>query len=183
MMSQDSLIAFILQTFFSFIAIMNPIGNTPIFLSLVSHLPEPERIRVARTGIISAFIIVSICILGGSIIFRLFRITLPAFRIAGGIILFAIAYNLLKARKSHHHHPTKEEHPWLFEEVEEDPESVAVTPLGTPILAGPGTITNALSLTGNKSDLSVIFIVIATFALVCLITYKCFIYEENLPKV
>ena len=128
MMSQDSLIAFILQTFFSFIAIMNPIGNTPIFLSLVSHLSEPERIKVARTGII-------------------------------------------------------EEYPWLFEEVEDDPESVALTPLGTSILVGPGTITTTLSLTGNKSDFSVIFIVIATFALVCLITYKCFIYEENLPKV
>ncbi|MBO8143243.1 MAG: MarC family protein [Thermodesulfobacterium sp.] len=122
-MSQDSLIAFVLQTFFSFIAIMNPIGNTPIFLSLVSHLSEPERIKVARTGII-------------------------------------------------------EEHPWLFEEVEDDPESVAFTPLGTPILAGPGTITSALSLTVNKSDLSVIFIVITTFALVCLITYICFIYEK-----
>ena len=127
MMSQDSLIAFVLQTFFSFIAIINPIGNTPIFLSLVSHLSEPERIKVARTGIV-------------------------------------------------------EEHPWLFEEVEDDPESVALTPLGTPILAGPGTITTALSLTGNKSDLSVIFIVIATFALVCLITYICFIYGEKLTK-
>ncbi len=146
---QENLIGFILQTFLSFLAIMNPIGNTPVFLSLVSYLSDSERLRVAKIGVISAFLIVVIFIFGGNIIFRIFGITLPAFRIAGGILLFGIAYNPLKARKPHHQHPTREEHPWLFEEVEEDPEDVAITPLGTPILAGPGTITTALSLVGK----------------------------------
>ncbi len=181
-MIEHNLIGLFLQTFLSFLAIMNPIGNTPVFLSLVSHLSYPERLRVARIGVISAFIIVVIFVLGGNLIFRLFGITLPAFRIAGGILLFGIAYNLLKARKTHHQHPTKEEHPWLFEEVEEDPEDVAITPLGTPILAGPGTITTALSLVGKKSDPFSIFVVIMVFGLVCLITYLCFVYGEGLTK-
>ncbi len=128
------------------------VGNTPIFLFFVSHLFESERIKVAKKSVFSAFIIVVICILGGHIIFKLFGITFSAFRIAGGILLFAIAYNLLRAKKTHYHHPTREEHPRLFEKLEEDPEDVAIAPLGIPIFADPGTITTALSLVGKKND-------------------------------
>jgi multiple antibiotic resistance protein len=179
---------FILQVFLSFIAIMNPIGNTPIFLSLVSHLPEAEHRKVALNGVLFAFGVVVVFTLGGNIIFRLFGITLPAFRIAGGILLFMIAYNLVRARRSHQHHPTEEEHPKLFkkeeeiEEIEEEAKDIAITPLGTPILAGPGTITTALSLVGKKSDFLSIFIVISIFGLVCLLTYFCFIYGELLTR-
>ena len=115
---------FILQVFLSFIAIMNPIGNTPIFLSLVSHLPEAEHRKVALNGVLFAFGVVVVFTLGGNIIFRLFGITLPAFRIAGGILLFMIAYNLVRARRSHQHHPTEEEHPKLFKKEEEIEEKI-----------------------------------------------------------
>ncbi len=175
---------FILQVFLSFIAIMNPVGNTPIFLSLVSHLPEEEHRRVALNGVLFAFGVVLVFTLGGNIIFRLFGITLPAFRIAGGILLFMIAYHLVRAKRSHQHHPTEEEHPIKqdLQELEEEAKDIAITPLGTPILAGPGTITTALSLVGKKSDFLSIFVVIFIFALVCLLTYLCFIYGELLTK-
>lgn len=156
-------------------AIMNPIGNTPIFLSLVEGFPEEEKIRIARTATLWAFFIVTVFTLGGNFIFRLFGITLPAFRIAGGILLFMIAYHLVRAKRSHQHHPTEEE-------TEESPEDIAVTPLATPILAGPGTITTALSLVGRKTDPLKILTVIGIFALVCLTTYFCFVYGENLMK-
>ncbi len=165
---------------------MNPIGNTPVFLSLVEFMPESEKIRIAKVSTISAFLIVLFFTIGGNIIFRLFGITLPAFRIAGGILVFMIAYNLVRARKSHQHHPTEEERPSLpssYEEYEEKgAEDVAITPLGTPILAGPGTITTALSLVGKKAQISNIIIVIAVFGLVCLMTYLCFIYGEYIEK-
>ncbi len=168
-------IGFILQSFFSFFAIMNPIGNTPIFLSLVSNIPESDHRKVAFTGVLTAFLIVLLFTVGGNLIFRFFGITLPAFRIAGGILVFMIARNLLKAKKSYQHHPTEEE-------IEEDIENIAITPLATPILAGPGTITTALSLVGKKSDLVTIVTVISVFGIVCLITYFCFIYGDLLTK-
>ncbi|OAQ21456.1 MarC family protein [Thermosulfurimonas dismutans] len=178
-----ALIGFILQVFLSFMAIMNPVGNTPIFLSLVNHLPEAERLRVARIAVLSAFVIVVAFTLGGNLLFRMFGITLPAFRIAGGILLFMIAYHLVRAKRSHQHHPTEEEHPRFSNTYEEEElEDVAITPLGTPILAGPGTITTALSLVGRKSDIFTIFIVLAVFGLVCLLTYLCFVYGEALVK-
>ncbi len=166
---------FLLQSTVSLMAIMNPIGNTPIFLSLVEGFPEEEKIRIARTATLWAFFIVTVFTLGGNFIFRLFGITLPAFRIAGGILLFMIAYHLVRAKRSHQHHPTEEE-------TEESPEDIAVTPLATPILAGPGTITTALSLVGRKTDPLKILTVIGIFALVCLTTYFCFVYGENLMK-
>ncbi len=180
-------LTFILQVFLSFIAIMNPIGNTPIFLSLVSNLPPSEHKKVAFNGVMFAFWVVAVFTVGGNLIFRLFGITLPAFRIGGGILLFMIAYNLVRARRSHQHHPTEEEHPGLFkkeeaQELEEEAKDIAITPLGTPILAGPGTITTALSLVGKKSDIISIAVVIGVFAVVCILTYVCFIYGELLTR-
>ncbi len=177
-----ALIGFVLQVFLGFLAIMNPLGNTPIFLSLVEHLPEDARPRVARTAVISAFIIVVLFTLGGNFIFRMFGITLPAFRIAGGILLFMIAYHLVRAKRSHQHHPTEEEQPETPSPYEEPAEDVAITPLGTPILAGPGTITTALSLVGRQTDPLKILIVLGVFGLICFTTYLCFIYGEVLVK-
>ncbi len=179
---EQGLLGFILQVFLSFMAIMNPIGNTPIFLSLVNHLPEKERLRVARTAVLTALVIVLIFTLGGNLIFRMFGITLPAFRIAGGILLFMIAYHLVRAKRSHQHHPTEEEHPPKGELYYEESEDVAITPLGTPILAGPGTITTALSLVGRKTEIVSIVLVLGIFALVCLLTYLCFVYAETMIK-
>jgi len=179
-------LSFPLECLFSFLAIMNPIGNTPVFLSLVNYMPESEKLRIAKVSVIFAFLVVFVFTIGGNIIFRIFGITLPAFRIAGGILVFMIAYNLVRARRSHQHHPTEEEHPSLpgsYEEYEErGAEDVAITPLGTPILAGPGTITTALSLVGKKADIFTIGTVIVVFACVCLLTYLCFIYGELIEK-
>ncbi len=169
-------IGFLLQAFLSLFAIMNPIGNIPIFLSLVSNYPEEKKVKVAKAATITAFLIVLLFTIGGNIIFRLFGITLPAFRIAGGILVFGIAYNLMKAKYSHHHHPREEEHP------ETEVEDVAITPLGTPILAGPGTITTALSLVGKEKSLVTPAVVLGIFALICIITFYCFKYSEALSK-
>ncbi|HFC97633.1 MAG TPA: NAAT family transporter [Thermosulfurimonas dismutans] len=166
--------AFVLQTAVSFLAIMNPIGNTPLFVSLVEDFTEEEKIRIARTATLWAFFIVTAFTLGGNLIFRLFGITLSAFRIAGGVLLFMIAYHLVRAKRSHQHHPTAEE--------AEEAEDIAITPLATPILAGPGTITTALSLVGRKTDPLKILTVILVFAVICLLTYLCFIYGEALTK-
>ena len=186
MILPDGTLTFILQVFLSFIAIMNPIGNTPIFLSLVSQLPPEEHKKVAFNGVVFAFGVIFVFTLCGNLIFRLFGITLPAFRIGGGILLFMIAYHLVRAKRSHQHHPTEEEHPGLFkesqEELDEEAKDIAITPLGTPILAGPGTITTALSLVGKKSDVFSILIVIGVFGVVCLLTYICFIYGEILTR-
>ncbi len=170
-------LGFVLKVLMGFLAIMNPIGNTPIFLGLVADLEEGERRVVARKAVVLAFFIVALFALGGNLIFRLFGITLPAFRIAGGILVFAIAYQLLHGRRSHQHHFSDKER-----ESMEELENIAITPLATPILAGPGTIATAMSFIGNNRSIGAIITVIVIFGLVCLATYVCFVYSELLMK-
>ena len=168
---------FAFNVLMGFLAIMNPVGNTPIFLGLVADLEEKERRMVARKAVSLAFVIVALFAIGGNLIFRLFGITLPAFRIAGGILVFAIAYQLLHGRKSHQHHFSEKE-----KESMEELENIAITPLATPILAGPGTIATAMSFVGGNRSLTVILLVVGIFGLVCLATYLCFVYGEVLTK-
>ncbi|MBA2848953.1 NAAT family transporter [Thermosulfuriphilus ammonigenes] len=167
------MVGFVLQVLMAFLAIMNPIGNTPIFLGLVEGLEEKAQREVARRAVTVAFFIVVLFALAGNVIFRLFGITLAAFRIAGGILVFLIAYHLLRGKRSRQHHPAAEERP------EDSSEDVAITPLGTPILAGPGTITTAMSYVGNHTDATKIGLVIAAFFVVCLLTYLSFLYAEK----
>jgi len=166
------MLAFVLQIFSGFLAIMNPIGNIPVFIGLVEGFDASVKKRVARKATLTAFFIGALFILTGNIIFRFFGITLPAFRIAGGILVFLIAHHLLRGKPSRQHHPGEEEH------EADDPDSLAITPLGTPILAGPGTITTAMSFVGSKQDLFDVFLVLGVFGVVCLLTYICFVYGE-----
>ncbi len=166
------MLPYILQIFSGFLAIMNPIGNVPVFIGLVEGFDENTKKRVAKKATLTAFFICSVFVVMGNLIFRFFGITLPAFRIAGGVLVFLIAYHLLRGKTSRQHHPGEEEH------EENDPESLAVTPLGTPILSGPGTITTAMSFVGARQHFLDIAIILSVFGVVCLLTYLCFVYGE-----
>ena len=171
------MLQFTLQVLMGFIAIMNPIGNVPIFVSLVEGLDRAAQVRVAKRSTTLAFFIVAAFTVSGNIIFRLFGITLPAFRIAGGILVFMVAYNLVNVRRSRQHYPPE------GETIEhDDPENIAVTPLATPILAGPGTISTAIAFVGNRTDPLHILIVLGVFFGVALTTYVAFVYGELLME-
>ncbi|AEH46057.1 multiple antibiotic resistance (MarC)-related protein [Thermodesulfatator indicus DSM 15286] len=170
------MLAFILHLLGAFLAIMNPIGNVPIFVSLVEEFNEKVRMKVAQKATFWAFVIGSLFIWAGNFIFHFFGITLPAFRIAGGILVFLIAYNLLRGKTSRQHHPGEEEH------EEADPDSIAITPLATPILTGPGTIATAMSFAAQRANIYELIIIEAVFGFVCLLTYFCFVYGETISS-
>lgn len=157
-----------------FFAIMNPIGNTPIFIGLVKDLSDKDQKKTALKSTTLAFFIVAAFALFGSVIFKVFGITLPAFQIAGGILVFLVGYELLHGNQSEIHHPKQEDN--------EDSDDVAISPLAIPILAGPGTISTAMNFTGSDSSLQHTLIVVAVFAIVCLITYLFFVSGEKIMK-
>jgi multiple antibiotic resistance protein len=137
-------------------AVMNPIGNVPIFLSLTGGSTAAERRATARRAVLASFAILAAFLVLGHFIFELFGITVAAFRVAGGILIFGIASNLLRAQPSHAHTPREEEH---AESLARD--DVAVTPLATPIIAGPGAIATVMALSGGPHllvDSSAVFI-------------------------
>ena len=166
----ENLITYALTVFMSFFAVMNPIANTPIFLGLTVGESSENKKKIAKTASITAFIIVVSFIIAGKYIFELFGLTIPAFKITGGIIIFYIGFQMLMSQKSRMHSNSSEEK-----------NNVAISPLAIPILAGPGTIVAAMNNVTNASYLQV-GIIISIFALMIFLTHLAFTYSDIIVK-
>jgi multiple antibiotic resistance protein len=164
---QTDLVTFSLTVFMGFFAIMNPIANTPIFLGLVGEKDKAEKKEIARTSCITAFLIVVFFVILGKYIFELFGITIPAFKITGGMLLFYVGFEMLESKKSKIHHQ---------EQIEID-DGVAISPLAIPILAGPGTIVTAMNNITSGS-ITNLLIVIIIFGLIVYLTYLAFTLSD-----
>jgi multiple antibiotic resistance protein len=173
----NELVQHALTVFMGFFAIMNPIANTPIFLGLTEEQPANVRRRVAMKAVLTAFVLVVIFALLGKVIFQLFGITLPAFRIMGGILVALIGYQMLHGRQSAVHQLEGKDQQASLEAAL----GIAVTPLAIPILAGPGTIATAMNYASTRGN-GELFITVAAFALLCFITYVFFIYGDRLVR-
>jgi len=154
---------------------MNPVANVPIFLGLTTGDDEQTTARVASRSLILAFLIVTVFAIAGKVIFELFGLTLPAFRITGGLLVFLIGFHMLQGKNSNVHHPSEEDQ----QNSREAALSVAVSPLAMPILAGPGTIATAMNFAAGGGMTEVV-ITIAVFALLCGITWLFFVFGEKL---
>ena len=167
----NELVTYSITVFTGFFAIMNPIANTPIFLSLTQGDDKATKKRIARKATIMAFIIGASFTILGKYIFDLFGITIPAFKITGGILIFYVGFQMLMTVKSKVHSLG-----------EKDPdEGVAISPLAIPILAGPGTIVTAMNNV-NNTDLLHTGIVIAIFAFMIYLTYLAFSMSDFIVK-
>lgn len=167
-----------LTTLLGFTAIMNPIANTPIFLGLTADDDPKTRRRIAINAIILTFALIVVFCFAGKLIFELFGITLSAFRIAGGVLVALIGYNMLHGEQSKVQNPTAGDR----QDSIQAKLSVAVSPLAVPILAGPGTIATAMSFAADGGIDHVIVTIIA-FGLLCGVTFVCFIFGQDLVKV
>ncbi|NOX48528.1 MAG: MarC family protein [Chlorobi bacterium] len=167
----SELITFSITVFTGFFAIMNPIANIPVFLGLVGDQDKASKKSIAKTASITAFIIVVSSVILGKYIFQLFGITIPAFKITGGILIFYVGFEMLMSKKSSIHSPNSKE----------DDHSLAISPLAIPILAGPGTIITAMNNVTDGSFVHIV-IVIAIFALMILLTYLAFNLSDIIVK-
>ena len=166
---------FLTTVFLGFFAMLNPIGNTPVFLTMVGDADEQIIKKVAFKAVIVAFVIISIFCLFGHFIFRMFGITLPAFQIAGGIIVFFIGYDLLQGKEAGAHHSKRKLSIKSYEDM-------AISPLGIPLLSGPGTISTAMGFVGEGHNFLYTFLIIVIFAVVCAITYIMFILSKKIAN-
>lgn len=147
----------------SFFAIMNPISNLPAYMALVADDSQKISRKIAFKSLLIAFIIVTVFVFSGDLIFKVFGITIVSFRIAGGILVAVIGYHMINGNHSPSYKGMEQQ------AVNSDPMSIAISPLAMPLFAGPGTITTALSLAngGLRNQL----ITVVAFALLCVITY------------
>ncbi|MDX6745613.1 MarC family protein [Polaribacter sp. PL03] len=168
----ENFITFFITVFTGFFAITNPISNMTVFVSLTQGADKKTKDDINKRANIVAFIIVTVFILLGKYIFELFNISIPAFKITGGILIFFIGFDMLQSKQSN----VKS-----LEHVHID-ENIAVSPLAIPILAGPGTIVTAMNFVSNAAPLKM-FLVIAIFGSMSLITYFTFRLSDFIVKI
>lgn len=153
-------LTFFVKSFIALFTIIDPIGGAPFFLSITSGYNERDKRKIALRASLTIIIILSLFLFFGSYLLYFFNISLPSFKIAGGILLFLTALEMLLG-KGRSVKTTPEEASRVQER-----EDVSVVPLGIPYLAGPGAITTVIILTEGKPlpDKLVVFIAILLVA-------------------
>lgn len=167
--------------FMGFLAIMNPIASISIFLSLTRRDTEEEVKKIAFQSTLTALLIVILFSLAGHYLLKFFGVTFTALRLTGGILVAIIGYEMLQEKQSASYAHSKEA--LNVEDTEEDAEeegSIAITPLGIPLLAGPGVIITAMNFSAG-GIVNCIATIIA-FALLCTITYFVFIFGKQIKN-
>jgi len=142
-LSAAPIVRFSVLALSSIFFLVDPFATIPSFLAITHDADPARRKRMARKGALTCFIVLTSFAVCGQLIFRLFGITLPAFEIAGGLILLLIGLDMLEARRS----PTQE----TLGDTEEAAakEDAGIVPLGIPMLAGPGAISSVMVLVGQ----------------------------------
>ena len=158
---------FFILAFSTLFTLVNPIGLTPVYLSVVQYFEATERSRIALKGSITAFVILIIFSLVGNVIFSFYGITISAFKIAGGILFFRTGIQMLEARVPRSRSTPKEEEA-------ETKEDIAYTPIGLPLIAGPGAITSIMILSSETTEWELRLVLFGVTALVLLLTYMIF---------
>ena len=144
----DELLSFSLLCISSIIIIINPLGATLTYISLTGNLEKKTKDQIIREACTISLAILVIVGIAGTIILQIFGITLEAFRIAGGILLFGIGMEMVYAKTSRTKLTATEKY------ESQDNEDVAVMPLAIPMIAGPGAITTTIVLTNEASEIS-----------------------------
>jgi multiple antibiotic resistance protein len=167
----ENLWLFAIAVFTGFFAINSPAGNIPIFLSLTKQADKRTKKNISRKATFVAFVIVTGFIILGKYVFDLFGITIPAFKITGGILIFFVGFEMIRSQESSIDNQT---------EINFN-EGISISPLAIPILAGPGTIVTAMNFTTNASYLQ-LFIIVIMLALIMWLNYLAFISSEYLVR-
>lgn len=168
-------LTFFLKCFIALFTIIDPIGGAPFFLSITAGYTEIERRKIALRASLTVLITLSLFLFFGPYLLSLFNISLSSFKIAGGILLFLTAMEMLlgKVRSAK---ATPEEETRVQEK-----EDVSVVPLGIPYLAGPGAITTVIILTEGE-NLSEKLMVFLSITLVSGITYIILSHSSKIFK-
>ena len=147
--------------------LVDPFAAIPSFLAITEGADPVRRKRMARKGALTCFIVLTGFALGGQLLFKMFGITLPAFEVAGGLILLLIGLDMLEAKRS----PTQEASGDTEEAAAK--EDAGIVPLGIPMLAGPGAISSVMVLVGQVPSLWhwEMAAILGSITFTCLVTY------------
>ena len=157
--------------------VVDPMGVIPVFMAMTVGDPPEKRRSMARRASVAAFFILSVFAVAGTLIFRVFGVTLGAFKVAGGVLLLLTSIEMLKAQQQSTR-MTKEEE---LEGAEK--EDVAIFPLAIPLLAGPGSIATVTALMGKAGRILFAIPVILSIAVTCAAAYFLLIAADRIQRL
>ena len=161
--------------FTSLFTLMDPLGVMPVFLQMTDGMDTKERRYIALKACTIAFIILVLFTLSGRFLFHFFGISTNGFRIAGGIIIFKIGYDMLQA---HFTHVKLNE-----TERKEYSKDITITPLAIPMLCGPGAISSGITLMEDASEYTFKIVLLGVIALVCILSFFILCASTQLLKI
>ena len=163
---------FAILCFVTLFTMVNPLPVVPVFLSMTSRLSPAQSRRVALKATTTALLVMLLFAIGGRWIFQFFHISIDSMRIVGGVLFFLIGFEMLQAR------PTRTKYD--EESAAEYAEDIAVTPLGMPMLSGPGTITSVILLMNESSTLIHRAELFAAMLVVAVLTYLILVNGQRI---
>ena len=170
----DTLLPFALLCFTSFFTLTNPLGTMPVFLTMTNGMSDDERKTFVRRATIVSFITLMVFTFSGQFLFKFFGISTNGFRIAGGIIIFTIGFDMLQARYS--------KAKLKDDEVKTYVNDISITPLAIPMLCGPGAIANGIMLMEDANTLIKKILLVSVIASVYFITFLILRASTRLNK-
>jgi multiple antibiotic resistance protein len=172
-MSLDTL----LSAFVTLFLVVDPLGLVPTFLAVTEGVPAAARRRVAARACVIAAVILAGAAVGGDWLFKTVGITLPAFRIAGGLLLFSIGSEMVLGVRIERQSRTAEQM------LEEHVRNIAAFPLAVPLMAGPGAITATVLLAGRTGgDPAAFALLLAVIGAVLAICYVVFLAAGRIGR-
>ncbi|MBU4374057.1 MAG: MarC family protein [Euryarchaeota archaeon] len=170
-------LTFFIYAFTSIFAIVNPVSGVMVFISMTSHLSQADKTYIAKRSVAIACIIAIIFSISGEIILKLFNITADSLRVAGGILLFLVAIDMLFARTTRESITSEE-----LKDASQR-ENISVFPIAMPLLTGPGAITTIIVLIRTAENFDSKLIVIGAILLTFFITFLVFRFSDYFNKV
>jgi multiple antibiotic resistance protein len=163
------LVNFGVRAFVTLLAVVDPLGNVPFFITATETMPAPQRRGVALRACLASAGVLAAFAVGGWALLWAFHLTMPAVRIGGGVVLLVIALQMLSGRQFD----------WERDRPAIEPgrasRDTGVVPLGIPLMAGPGAMSSVLVLVSQPPHMTNVALVVAGVALVCAIGYACYL--------
>jgi len=168
---------FLILSIVSIITLINPVGIIPNYINLIDNFSLEEQKEITLKACLVAFLVLIIFAVMGNFIFIFFNLTIYAFKVVGGVLFFRIGLNMLESKISRTKSTPMEEKEAMHKD------DITYTPLGIPLIAGPGAITSVMILSENTSSITEKAIFIVAIFVCILSTYLILSASKKLSKM
>lgn len=170
-------LSFSILSFSAIFFVVDPFGVIPVFIAMTRADPPEKRRSMALRASLTAFFVLTTFAVAGTVIFRVFGITLGAFKVAGGVLLLLTSIEMLRATQQRTRMTPEEEKEGA------EKEDVAIFPLAIPLLAGPGSIATVATLMGKAGRVLFAIPVVLSIAVTCAVSYAMLIAAERIQRL